>query len=115
MKKFMLLLITFLILAPVALFAQDNGGTPDFLFPAAVLAVVGAFAPVLIQVIVKAVKESWARYIIALGISGIFGLLGILVFNRISLSTENIVIVLPAFATWCNLAWKLWWHKLLKG
>lgn len=116
MKKIILLLMTFLILAPVALFAQDgNGGVPEYVFPVVVMALMGALAPAFIEIIVKAVKESWARYMIALGLSGIFGLLGILVFKRIDLNAGNIAIILPAFATWCNTAWKLWWHKIFKG
>ena len=99
MKKIIMLLMTVLILTPVALFAQDgNGGIPEFVFPAAVMAIVGGLAPSFIQIIVKAVKESWARYMIAVGISGIFGFLGILVFQRIEFSVTNLAIILPSFA-----------------
>jgi hypothetical protein len=113
-KKVLLAIMVMLILSPVLLFAQTDPDEPNYTFPVIILTLVGAFAPGLISLVVKAVKESWLRYIIALLLSAVIGFIGVLLL-KIPINLTNLVIVLPAFATLTNTAWKLWWHKIIKG
>jgi len=95
--------------------AQDGNGDPNYVFPAAVMAVVGAFAPLIIGWIVRQVPQGWARYLISMVISGAFGVAGILIFSQIAFTLENVALIVPAFIKWSDTAYRLWWHNILKG
>jgi len=112
-KIIVLLLVIFIVMSPALLLAQMNDD-PNYTFPVIVLTLGGALAPGLISLVTKAFKESWLRYIVALFLSAVMGFFGI-VLLKIPLTISNIAIILPAFATLTNTAWKLWWHKIIKG
>jgi hypothetical protein len=113
-KMLGLIIAIVVLMAPVMLFAQDGNGGGEYVIPGAVMAVVGALSPILIGWVVRQVPQSWARYLIAMVISAVFGFLGILIFEPLEMSLTHIAIIIPAFMKWSDTAYRLWWHNLLK-
>jgi len=108
-------IVGLLMLFCIPLFAQATGNEEpvQWALPAVILSIVGVFAPFAINLITKAIQESWARYLIALFLSGLIGFIGLIILG-IPLTLANIAVTLPAFFMLATTAWKLWWHKLLK-
>jgi len=84
----------------------------EYLFPGIVLTLVGAVAPYIISFFTKMFEESWARYVVAVVLSGIMGFIGVIIL-KIPITLANLAVVLPAVITLSNTAWKLWWHRIV--
>ena len=81
--------------------------------PTIVLTAVGVFSPFLIKVIVKAFKERWLKFLISMLLSGIMGLVCVIVL-KLPLALEQLEVTLPAFFALSQLCYSTVWHKILK-
>lgn len=107
------LVLCLVTMAPVMVLADNGEGapTPEWIFPAAMLSVVGLFAPWAISWLIKNVQGDKWRYFIAMGLSGLMAFIGLLVL-KVELSLSNLIIALPAFAKLADTAYRVFWHKL---
>ena len=63
----------------------------QYVIPAGVLAVVGALLPSLINIVVKGVKESWLRFVIAGLCACATGLAGIFIFKPFTTDRDAVI------------------------
>lgn len=81
--------------------------------PTLVMTLGGAIAPFLVNFIVKGIKEAWARFLLAIGLSGGIALVSMLIL-QVPMALADVAVWLPQFILLGQIAWRLWWHKLLK-
>jgi hypothetical protein len=79
----------------------------EFQFPEIVLSVLALFAPIVIEWIVRYVKQSWLRFLIAGGLSAVTALV-----TMVIMATPINLLNIPLFFTIATAAFHLFWKPM---
>lgn len=86
----------------------------EWVLPAVVVSVGGAFSPYIVKFFVAKVSKTELRFLISLVLSGVVGFIGVVIM-KVDLSFENISQVITGIFTLGQLSYRLWWHKLFNN
>jgi len=85
-----------------------------FEMPEVVAMILGALAPLVIQQLKKLVADKKARFFIALGLSGVIGLVAAAVAG-VAFSWGNIIGLISAVFAYSQLAYNTWKSLFVEG